>query len=524
MEIRHRQFNYAFNILERAVTILPRCDEFWLKYAVLNESLGNIEGSREIFQRWIAWEPAPEAFLAFVEFEARLGEFRRSRSIFERLLMVHPFEASFLRYADFEIKLRQSGRARRIFERALESLGVMELLVLRFAQFEEQESEIERARCLYQLALKNLGEAGARELLSSYHQFEKRFGSETEIESAIIEKKRLEYQQLLEANPLRYDLWFELCQLLQTSATIEMTREAFQRGVGNLPDRHGEKADWSPYALLCIAFATFEETAAKDVDRARKIYIDLIGAIPHKRFTISRVWVLYAHFEIRQDNLGTARKSLGHAIGTCPRAGIFAAYIEIETLLRNDDRIRALFEKYVETIPNDIRGWVKFAEFESRHGNFDAARRIFESAIESNAVDSIDLLWSVYIDFESKVGNVDNIRELYRRGIQQSNDVELWKGWIMLEGEVCGDVDASRRLFAEADFAFAEKREIRKELRDYRVLFEMEFGSDESVIDARGNVGRINEADGTIIFPEEDESSVVNLLAAADMWAAEKPH
>jgi crooked neck len=192
MEIRHRQFNYAFNILERAVTILPRCDEFWLKYAALTESLGNVEGAREIFQRWIAWEPGADAFLSFVEFEARLGEFRRARSVFERLLMVHPFENSFLRYADFEIKLRQPGRARRVFERALDAVGVLELLILRFAQFEEHEAEIERARSLYRLALNKLGESTARELLSSYHQFEKRFGGEAEIESAIIEKKKTE--------------------------------------------------------------------------------------------------------------------------------------------------------------------------------------------------------------------------------------------------------------------------------------------------------------------------------------------
>ena len=32
--------------------------------------------------------------------------------------------------------------------------------------------------------------------------------------------------------------------------------------------------------------------------------------IPHKHFTFSKIWLLYAYFEIRQKNLTAARKRL----------------------------------------------------------------------------------------------------------------------------------------------------------------------------------------------------------------------
>ena len=37
--------------------------------------------------------------------------------------------------------------------------------------------------------------------------------------------------------------------------------------------------------------------------------------MPHKLFTFAKLWLQYAHFEVRQHNLTAARKALGRAIG-----------------------------------------------------------------------------------------------------------------------------------------------------------------------------------------------------------------
>lgn len=71
MEIRHKNINHARNILDRAVAILPRIDQFWYKYTYMEEMLGNVAGARQVFERWMDWEPTEEAWLAYIKFEKR---------------------------------------------------------------------------------------------------------------------------------------------------------------------------------------------------------------------------------------------------------------------------------------------------------------------------------------------------------------------------------------------------------------------------------------------------------------------
>lgn len=60
--------------------------------------------------------------------------------------------------------------------------------------------------------------------------------------------------------------------------------------------------------------------------------------IPHKRFSFNKLWIMYAHFEIRRRNLEAARKIFGNAIGVAPSDKIFNAYVELEMQLANIDR------------------------------------------------------------------------------------------------------------------------------------------------------------------------------------------
>lgn len=524
MELRNKQLNYARNLMERSVTILPRHDPFWLKYATVEESLGNIEGTRKIYQRWIAWEPPTHAFLCFVEFEARLREFTRARSVFERLLIVHPYADSYLRYADFEIKLKQPARARKIFERGMDLLGPNEIdekLIISFAKFEESEGEIERSRALFKYALDKLPETRTRELYPSYLQFEKRYGGQKQIENAVIEKKRIQYQQSLEDNPEDYDTWFELCELLQTIEKAEVVRATYEKAISHPPSTQLEKEDWGRYVLLCIQYAIFEEKIAKNPENARKVYYDIINKVPHKRFTFSRLWILYAYFEIRQGNITVARTILGHSIGTNPRAAVFDAYIEIETFLGEKENVRRLYEQYIKLIPNDVRSWVQYAIFEFEEDNVEKARRIFEDAIESHQVDSVDLLWEYYIEFEKSCGDVQNVRNLYRRSIEANNKLTLWKGLIKFEAENGEDLDHARKLFSEAELSFADDREERKKLRELRVDFEESYGDDQSIQEAKNRMPTIDKKDGSLVFPEENETSMSSLLEAANLWDME---
>lgn len=45
--LRHRQVNHARNLWDRAITILPRANQFWYKYTYMEELLGNVSGQWE---------------------------------------------------------------------------------------------------------------------------------------------------------------------------------------------------------------------------------------------------------------------------------------------------------------------------------------------------------------------------------------------------------------------------------------------------------------------------------------------
>jgi hypothetical protein len=51
-EMKNRFVNHARNLWERAVSLLPRVDQFWYKYAYMEEMLGNVGGVRQIFERY----------------------------------------------------------------------------------------------------------------------------------------------------------------------------------------------------------------------------------------------------------------------------------------------------------------------------------------------------------------------------------------------------------------------------------------------------------------------------------------
>jgi len=71
-----------------------------------------------------------------------------------------------------------------------------------------------------------------------------------------------------------------------------------------------EKRHWRRYVYLWINYALYEELEAQDIDRTHQVYQACLEVIPHKRFTFAKIWLLFAHFEVRQKNLSAARKIL----------------------------------------------------------------------------------------------------------------------------------------------------------------------------------------------------------------------
>ncbi|XP_032818892.1 crooked neck-like protein 1 [Petromyzon marinus] len=541
MEMKNRQVNHARNIWDRAVTILPRINAFWYKYTYMEEMLSNVAGCRQVFERWMEWEPEEQAWHSYINFELRYKEVDAARAVYEKFVMVHPEIKNWIKYARFEDRHGYTAHARRVYERAVEFYGeehMKEPLFVAFARFEEAQKEFDRVRVIYKYALDRIPKQSSQELFKNYTMFEKKYGDRRGIEDVIVSKRRFQYEEEVKANPHNYDAWFDYLRLVESDCEVESVREVYERAIANVP-LLPEKRHWRRYIYLWINFALFEELEMKDPDRTRQVYQGCLELIPHKKFTFSKIWLLFAQFEIRQKNLTAARKILGMSIGKCPKNKLFKGYIELELQLREFDRCRKLYEKFLEFAPENCTTWMKFAELETILGDVERSRAIYELAVGQPRLDMPEVLWKSYIDFEIEQEECSRTRNLYRRLLQRTQHVKVWISFAKFELSVEGKerVSRCRRVYEEGNRSLrsCEEKEERVMLLEAWRDFEDPFGNEDSrervqkLMPSRVKKRRkVQTDDGSdagweeyydYIFPEDSANQPnLKLLSMAKMW------
>lgn len=300
-----------------------------------------------------------------------------------------------------------------------------ERLFIAYSRFEAKLKEYERARAIYKYALDRLPRSKAQILHKAYTTFEKQFGDREGVEDVILSRRRVQYEEKIKENPKNYDVWFDYARLEETSQNVDRVREVYEQAIAQIPPTQ-EKRHWRRYIYLWIFYALWEEMDNGDIERARAIYAECLKLIPHKKFTFAKIWLLKAHFEVRQGQLPAARKTLGQAIGLCPKDRLFKGYIALELKLFEFVRCRTLYEKYIAANPANTAAWIKFAELERGLDDLDRTRAIFELAVQQPTLDMPELLWKAYIDFEEEEGEYDRTRALYERLLEKTDHVKVW--------------------------------------------------------------------------------------------------
>ncbi|GJR55345.1 crooked neck-like protein 1 [Tanacetum coccineum] len=519
-------------------------------------------GARQIFERWMSWEPDQQAWLSYIKFELRYNEIERARAIYERFMQCLPKVGAWIRFAKFEMKNGEIARARNCYERAVDKLAddeEAETLFVAFAEFEEKCKETERARCIYKFALDHIPKGRAEDLYRKFVAFEKQYGDREGIEDAIVGKRRFQYEEEVRKNPLNYDSWFDYVRLEESVGNKQRIREVYERAIANVPPAD-EKRYWQRYIYLWINYALYEELDAQDVPRTRDVYSECLKLIPHKKFSFAKVWLLAAQFEIRQLNLSGARAVLGNAIGIAPKDKIFKKYIEIELQLGNMDRCRKLYEKYLEWSPENCYAWSKYAELERSLMETERARAIFELAIAQPALDMPELLWKAYIDFEIAEGEFERTRQLYERLLDRTKHLKVWISYAKFEASAMEEVEQqeelpedvlkeqrqqciknARRVFENAVSYY---RTSAPELKEERAMLLEEWLNMESGFGELGDIElvrvklpkklkkrrQIEIDDGPAgyeeyidyLFPEESQASNLKILEQAYKWKKQK--
>ncbi|GKT39974.1 pre-mRNA-splicing factor clf1 [Colletotrichum spaethianum] len=548
-EMKCRNINHARNLLDRAVTRLPRVDKLWYKYVYMEEMLGNVPGTRQVFDRWMQWQPDEAAWSAYIKLEKRYGEYDRARDIFRAFTLVHPEPRNWIKWARFEEEFGTSDMVRDVFGTAIEELGdefVDEKLFIAYARYEAKLKEYERARAIYKYALDRLPRSRSMALHKAYTTFEKQFGDKDGVEDVVLSKRRVFYEAQVKENPKNYDTWFDYTRLEETAGDIDRVRDVYERAVAQVPPAQ-EKRFWRRYIYLWINYAIFEELQAKDVERARQIYRVCLDLIPHKKFTFAKIWLLKAHFEIRQGELTAARKTLGQAIGMCPKDKLFRGYIELELKLFEFLRCRTLYEKHIEWNPSNCQTWIKFAELERGLDDLERTRAIFELAVSQPILDMPELLWKAYIDFEEEEGEYERTRELYERLLEKTDHVKVWISFAHFELNIPEDEEEAeeeapisneakaraRKVFERAHKSMRDKdlKEEAVTLLNAWLSFERTHGADDDVEKVQKLMPRKTKRRRRLdddsfeeyidyVFPADDKQTqnLSNLLAMAQAW------
>ena len=71
------------------------------------------------------------------------------------------------------------------------------------------------------------------------------------------------------------------------------------------------------------------------------------------------------------------------------------SYIELELQLGEIERVRTLYQKYLQWAPANCGAWCKYAEVEHSLGELARVRAIYELAIEQPVLDMPEVLWKV---------------------------------------------------------------------------------------------------------------------------------
>ncbi|WWC92353.1 pre-mRNA-splicing factor CLF1 [Kwoniella dendrophila CBS 6074] len=570
MELKARNINHARNLYDRAVTLLPRVDALWYKYVYLEELLLNVPGARQIFERWMQWEPNDKAWQSYIKLEERYNELDRASLIYERWIGVRPIPKNWCLWAKFEEDRNQLDKSREVFQTALEFFGDEEDQVEKaqqvfaaFARMETRLKEYERARVIYKFALARLPRSKSSNLYAAYTKFEKQHGDRAGVELTVLGKRRIQYEEELAYDGTNYDAWFSLARLEEDAyradkedgEDVEPTRvrEVYERAVANVPPAL-EKRYWRRYIYLWLQYAAFEEIETKDYARARDVYKAAIKLVPHKTFTFAKLWLAYAYFEIRQLDVTAARKVLGAGIGMCPKPKLFSGYIELEMRLREFDRVRMLYEKFLTYDPSLSSAWIQWTQVESAVEDFERVRAIFELAVQQS-LDMPEIVWKAYIDFESGEGERERARSLYERLLERTSHVKVYISYALMEVSVlgggededgneiegeAGDPELARAVFARGykDLRAKAEKEDRALLLESWKSFEEQHGTPEELAKVEEMMPTTRKRwrkaeDGSdqleeywdLIFPDDERDAnptSFKFFQAAQQWAAQR--
>jgi crooked neck len=129
-------------------------------------------------------------------------------------------------------------------------------------------------RFCFKFALSRIPRSKSSALYAAYTKFEKQHGTRSTLESTVLGKRRIQYEEELSHDGRNYDIWFDYARLEENALrdlredgedveeAVGRVREVYERAVAQVPPG-GEKRHWRRYIFLWLDYALFEEIETK---------------------------------------------------------------------------------------------------------------------------------------------------------------------------------------------------------------------------------------------------------------------
>lgn len=555
-ELSNKNISHARNLLDRGVTTLPRVDKLWYLYVQTEETLGNYVMVRSIFERWLSWEPSSGAWDAYVAFERRYDEYENARAIYGRYVDKFPDGSTWLKWVDFEVYSVPSGpqqtpQTRMIFELAVDTIlqsrkgdESLASIISKWTYWETSVNEFERARAIYQTIL-NTPELGLTaelktSIFNEYTKFEKNNGDKGTIDSSILLKRKLMYQQAVLKDARDHDTWWLLINIMQQDSqqTAADLRKVFQDATSTPPEDKYKSVKWKRYIYLWIRYALWEEFDQKNIDFSREALSQVLKVVPHKQFTSAKLWIHLAEFELRNSDtaLVSARKALGRALGLAPKPKkkLFLYYISLEKKLGEPERVRKIYEKWLELTLLDtsegksLKVLLDYIAFENELQESHRCVSLFRSGLalaENEALAPkfapVEYLWFAFINYYKEEMQYEEARDVYKELLAKADDVRVWVSYALFESSILTEdqlveFDESE----EQDFEFGITETHRENTRAVFRQVETNFkGSNEdrvAILEAWKSYEQVNGSSETLKEVQDKLPTIVKRRKLVD--------
>ncbi|KAH9585407.1 Crooked neck-like protein 1 [Schistosoma haematobium] len=274
-----------------------------------------------------------------------------------------------------------------------------------------------------------------------------------------LQRARSVFERALDVDYRNVGLWLKYAEMEMRHKQYERARVIYKYALENLPKDDCQEI-YKAYTLHEKKYG--DRLAIEDVILSKRKfqYEEEVQANPHNY----DVWFDYVRLMEEEGSIEQTREIYeravanvppikGTALGMCPKDKLFRGYIELEIQLREFDRCRKLYEKFLEFSPENCTTWMR--------------------------------VWLSLANFELCALNKLTAADLDDEDLEHLKDVELDKETLIQEhneNEINKAVERSRKIYQEANKAlkYTEDKEQRVRLLEAWKEFEYEYGTEKT--------------------------------------------